>query len=69
MIDTQANKQSQPQSVAGPKNSTDSMPTVTPSQDRIRERAYELYERHGREPGQHEQDWLRAEQESLKRAK
>jgi hypothetical protein len=69
MIDTQVNKQSQPQSVAGPKTSTDSMPAVTPSQDRIRERAYELYESRGREPGQHEQDWLRAEQESLKRAK
>ena len=30
-------------------------------QDRIRERAYELYESRGREPGQDEQDWLRAE--------
>jgi hypothetical protein len=69
MIDTQVNKQSQAQSIAGPKNSTDSMPAATSSQDRIRERAYELYESRGCEPGQHEQDWLRAEQESLKRAK
>ena len=36
------------------------------SQDRIRERAYELYEIRGCEPGRDEQDWLRAEQEILK---
>jgi hypothetical protein len=29
----------------------------------IRARAYDLYESRGREPGQDEQDWLRAEQE------
>lgn len=39
--------------------------TLPPSQDRIRERAYELYEGRGHEPGQHEQDWLRAEREIL----
>ena len=43
------------------------MPETVSSQDRIRERAYELYESRGREPGQDEQDWLRAEQEILKR--
>jgi hypothetical protein len=32
----------------------------------IRERAYQLYESRGREPGQDEQDWLRAEKEILK---
>jgi hypothetical protein len=31
----------------------------------IKARAYELYENRGREPGQDEQDWLRAEQEML----
>ena len=36
-------------------------------QDRIRARAYELYEGRGREPGQEEQDWFRAERELLKR--
>ena len=36
-----------------------------PPQDKIRERAYELYESRGREPGQDEQDWLRAEKELL----
>jgi hypothetical protein len=39
------------------------MPDTVPSHDRIRERAYELYESRGRENGKHEQDWLRAEQE------
>jgi hypothetical protein len=42
------------------------MPETIPSQDLIRARAYELYESRGREIGQHEQDWLRAEQEILK---
>jgi hypothetical protein len=31
----------------------------------IRARAYELYEDRGHEPGQDEQDWLRAEREIL----
>jgi len=41
------------------------MPDTVLSQDRIRERAYELYENRGREPGQDEQDWFRAEREVL----
>lgn len=41
-------------------------PNSVPSQDRIRERAYELYENRGCEPGQDEQDWLCAERELLK---
>jgi Protein of unknown function (DUF2934) len=55
--------------VVGPKSATGkvAMPDTVPSQDRIRERAYELYESRGREPGQEERDWLRAEQEILKR--
>jgi hypothetical protein len=40
--------------------------TLSLSQDLIRTRAYELYESRGREPGQDEQDWLRAEQEIRK---
>jgi DUF2934 family protein len=35
-------------------------------QDTIRERAYELYESRGREPGYDEDDWLRAEREITK---
>jgi hypothetical protein len=70
MIDRKANKQPKPKIVGGPKSSTGNvamMPDTVPSQDRIRERAYELYKSRGREPGRNEQDWLRAEQEILKR--
>jgi len=42
------------------------MPDTVPSQHMIRAPAYELYESRGRETGQDEQDWLRAEQEILK---
>jgi DUF2934 family protein len=44
------------------------MPDTLPSQEstRIRDRAYELYELGGRQPGHDEQDWLQAEQEILK---
>jgi hypothetical protein len=70
MIDTQVNKQVQSKTVAVPKNPSDGavkLLAALPSQDRIRERAYELYESRGREPGKHEQDWFGAEQEILKR--
>ncbi len=43
------------------------MPDTVPSPDRVRERAYELYEARGRELGQAEQDWFRAEREILNR--
>jgi hypothetical protein len=68
MFDPKAPKQSKPNVAVAPKNSPAKLAmvpnTVTP-QDRIRERAYELYESRGREPGQDEQDWLRAERELL----
>jgi hypothetical protein len=75
MIDSKVQKQPQPKIVAdpkssGPKSSSGKVATMSdtvPSQDRIRVRAYELYQSRGREPGQDEQDWLRAEREILKR--
>ena len=70
MIVPKASKQPQSKTVVGPKSSPGKvamMPDVVLSQDRIRGRAYELYESRGREPGQDEQDWLRAERELLKR--
>ena len=39
-----------------------------PSQDQIRDRAYQLYEKRGRQTGHEEQDWLRAEREILERS-
>jgi hypothetical protein len=70
MIDPKANKQPKPAMVADPKRSPGKEAVVAqtaPSQDMIRARAYELYESRGREPGQDEQDWLRAEQEITRR--
>jgi len=58
--------------VPAPKSSTGNVATISDaisSQDRIRERAYELYESRGREPGSEEQDWFRAEREILKRGR
>ena len=55
---------------AGAKSPTEKIsmvPDVVVSQDEIRARAYAPYESRGREPGQDEQDWLRAEQEILNR--
>ena len=70
MSSLKTQKQPQPKIVAGPKSFPGKelrMPNAVPSQDRIRERAYELYEGRGREPGQDEQDWLHAEREILNR--
>ena len=66
MIRAQVDKQPQPKTGSDPRSSTaraSTMQATVPSQDRIRERAYELYESRGREPGQDEQDWFCAEQE------
>jgi hypothetical protein len=70
MIDRKVHQQPKPNTVVGPKSSPGKMtmmPNTVPSHDRIKERAYELYESRGREPGQDEQDWFRAERELLKR--
>ncbi len=72
MIDPKVNKQPRPKIVVGPKSSpskVEMMPDPVRSQEMIRERAYELYEKRGREPGQDEQDWFRAERELLGLAK
>jgi len=65
LSDPKANKQPQPKTIVGARNSgkVTMMPGNVPTDDTIRERAYELYERRGREPGQDQQDWLRAERE------
>jgi hypothetical protein len=46
----------------------DVQPDATPSQelhDRIEQRAYQLYEERGGEPGHEVEDWLQAERELL----
>ena len=69
MFDPKATRQPKASVVAPSKSSSDKltmMANAVPSDGKIRERAYELYESRGRGPGQDEQDWLRAEKELLK---
>jgi hypothetical protein len=73
MIVSKTQKQAKPNIgiVSQPSVSTAAvMPDTLPSQEstRIRDRAYELYELGGRKPGNDKQDWLRAEQEILRRS-
>ena len=68
MFDPKTLGQSKRNLAVTPKNSPARlamMPNTAPPQDRIRERAYELFESRGCQPGQDEQDWLRAESELL----
>jgi hypothetical protein len=72
MNDPKTPKQPKARIVVGPKSSPGKvamMADTVPSQDRIRVRAYELYQKRGGEPGRDEQDWLCAEQEILKRTR
>jgi Protein of unknown function (DUF2934) len=65
MIAPKAHTQATPKTVVRPGSTgkVAMMPDSTSAQNMIRERAYELYESRGREPGQEEQDWFRAERE------
>ena len=61
----ESRKQPMPKTIVGPKSIPGKVAIVTdsiPLQEIIRNRAYELYENRGCEPGRDEQDWLRAEQ-------
>ncbi|MGA3334593.1 MAG: DUF2934 domain-containing protein [Terracidiphilus sp.] len=40
-------------------------PQASTSQDRIRERAFEIFEKRGSKPGYDMQDWFRAERQIL----
>jgi hypothetical protein len=69
MNDPKPHKQLNPKIVVGPKSSPAKITMMAGTvllQDKIRQRAYELYESRDREPGQDVQDWLRAEQEISK---
>jgi hypothetical protein len=71
MISPKTQKQPQVNNAVASKGSPAraGMMANAPSNETIRERAYELYESRGREPGQEEQDWLRAERDILKQGK
>ena len=66
MYDFRAPTKQKPTTLASPKSTPPKVTIVhdqVPLHDRIRGRAYELYESRGREHGKDEQDWLSAEQE------
>jgi hypothetical protein len=72
MIVSRVQKQTKLNQVAAPQVSpaksapvTASAPRVQASQDRIRERAFEIYEKRGSEHGDDMQDWFRAERQIL----
>jgi len=72
MIVSKMHKKAKQNTAVAPQTSVSTaamMPDSLPSQEstRIRDRAYELYELGGRQPGHDKQDWLRAEQEILRR--
>jgi len=67
--DSKLQKQPNPKIVVGPKSSPAKitmMAGTVPLRDKIRQRAYELYESRDLQPGLDVQDWLRAEQEISK---
>jgi hypothetical protein len=66
VYDPKASTKQKPTTLASPKSTPPKvafLPDQVPLHDRIRERAYELYESRGREHGNEQQDWLKAEQE------
>jgi hypothetical protein len=70
MTKSNSQKQSQRNNVTDSKSAPDRKATksaVAPSQDLIRERAFELYESRGKQHGADKQDWHRAEREILAR--
>jgi hypothetical protein len=68
VYDPKAPKHSTSKTFTSPKSTPLKMTAISarvPSQDQIRERAYQLYERRGCQHGQAQQDWLMAEQQIL----
>ena len=66
MFDPKASKNPKAKTLASLMSEPPETMTVSdpgPSQDQIRERAYQLYESRGRQDGQAHQDWLTAEQQ------
>jgi hypothetical protein len=66
VYDPSVSRKKKPLTLARPKSTptnATSRPGTVSLHNQIRERAYELYESRGKENGNDEQDWLRAEQE------
>jgi hypothetical protein len=58
--------QKQPKMKTSP-TSKSAAPEISAANDRIRERAFQIYESRGGEPGHDVQDWLHAEHHILER--
>ena len=70
MLDSQASAPpAKPTNLALPKKNAAAAVHVSDAagvENKVRERAYQLYEGRGCEPGKDKQDWLQAEHEMLK---
>ena len=69
MFDPNVTQNPKPQIPASAKSTSPKVTAISdpvPSQDQIRERAYQLYKSRGGQDGQDQQDWLSAEQQILK---
>jgi hypothetical protein len=64
MIVSKVQKQSRVKTSPASKSAA---PEISASQDSIRERAFNIYESRGSEPGNDLQDWLHAERQILER--
>ena len=63
-----ASQASAPTKLAVPKNTFAAAAPISEAgalENKIRERAHQLYEDRGREPGKEQQDWIQAEHEIL----
>jgi hypothetical protein len=69
MVDSQAATGAKRNTLTTPKTTIPQVMSISnPAalENQIRERAYQLYEGRGREPGQEQVDWVQAEHEILK---
>jgi hypothetical protein len=69
MLNPQTSTPAKPKTLNIPKQSIAGVAPVSPamrSENEIKERAHQLYESRGREPGGDVQDWIQAEREILK---
>ena len=72
MFDPKASKHQKPSTLPRKSAPSPDMPKplrVVPSHHEISKRAYELYERGGRQDGRDQRDWLTAEREMLVRSR
>ena len=68
MSDSHASTPAKPKILTVPKDTLAQVATISDAptlENKIRERAHQLYEGRGREPGKDQQDWVQAEREIL----